>query len=52
MGYGGAQTRDDMTVTFRAEVTGVAFHFLACYDFCQMHGSLGLTPAMKAGISD
>jgi hypothetical protein len=29
----------------------VALHF-AWYNFCQIHGSLKITPAMEAGITD
>ena len=29
----------------------VALHF-GFYNFCQLHGSLGVTPAMEAGITD
>jgi hypothetical protein len=29
----------------------LALHF-AHYNFCRIHGSLGITPAMAAGLSD
>ncbi len=29
----------------------LALHF-SCYDFCRVHGTLGVTPAMESGLTD